>query len=498
MLTDSDYLRTSCPSLCRSYTCKETKRRIIFPSLHQRREQKSDAKAHKSAMAEVARSKPIEACRPTKNEMDTFIRLNVLASQRGSHRSPKLEKRYPACLNFPVGLPLNHSNVSRSEPTECVDNSSSSDTVKLRSILVNKSQRKYTKSCFGVSEHSKATNDCEEITDTSSVVSDIPSLDSSSVSTNSDTYCYVASVATDKSSHRISTDNRMEGRVKFGHNVRVREFQRSAHEKAHMWFTRQEMHSFKAAALQLILEYNIEMSSATLSSSIVADTTEIAGTGTGRVVPMQSRTVKPSQKILFTHRALSPDSIDSLHDTERSTAALSMPLGHGTDNRLVRSLSCGNLAAKQSEIRRVLVVDSHDACLDLFAKGLLRMFPCAKVTTARSREEALGYSASCSTQDNVYFDMIIVEERLKLLPWRADSSSATATSGSSLLLELQSRQSRSHHAALYIGVSAHVNDDAAKLKEHGADIVWSKPPPLMDRRLRDAIVAAIEDKRNVG
>jgi CheY-like chemotaxis protein len=499
MLTGSDHLRASCPSLCSSYISKESKRRIIFPSLHQRRDQKSDAKVHKSFVAEVARNKPIEECHPTKNELDTFIRLNVLpiASQRGSHCSPKLEKRYPVCINFPVGLPLNHSHALRSEPTECVDVSSSLDTMEVRSILVNKSQFKYTKRSSGVSEHDKATNYCEEITDVSSVVSDIPSLDSSSVSTSSDNHGSISSVAADNSAHRIPTEKRVEDRVKFEHSVRVREFQRSAHEKAHMWFTRQEMHSFKAAALQRILEYNIDMSSATLSASTFADATEIAGTGTGRVVPMQSRTVKRPQKILFTHRALSPDSIDSLRDTECSTDALFMPLGNSTYNKLVRSMTCGNLVAKQSEIRLILVVDSHDVCLNLFTKGLLRMFPCAKVITARSGEEALGHAASCSKQDHVYFDLIIVEERLKLRPWRAGSSSKT-TSGSMLLRELQSRHSRSHHAALYIGVSAHINDDAAKLKEHGADIVWSKPPPLMDQRLRDAIVAAIDGKRKVG
>jgi hypothetical protein len=219
----------------------------------------------------------------------------------------------------------------------------------------------------------EATRYCDEMTYVYSVLSDIPSLDSTSVSTSSDNYCSISSIATDNSGHPITTEKRTEGRVKFEHKVWVREFQRSAFEKVHMWFTRQEMHSFKAAALERILEYNIEMSSATLSASAFA-ATEITGSGTGRVVPMQSRNVKPWQKILFMHRALLSDSIDSSRDTERSAASLSMPLGNGTDNRLVRSLtSCGNLAAKESEVRHIMVVDSHDIWLNLFAKSLLRM-----------------------------------------------------------------------------------------------------------------------------
>lgn len=49
--------------------------------------------------------------------------------------------------------------------------------------------------------------------------------------------------------------------------------------------------------------------------------------------------------------------------------------------------------------------------------------------------------------------------------------------------------------ALFIGVSVNVERDSQKLNDSGADLVWGKPPPTMDERLRFKLISALIAKR---
>ncbi len=55
--------------------------------------------------------------------------------------------------------------------------------------------------------------------------------------------------------------------------------------------------------------------------------------------------------------------------------------------------------------------------------------------------------------------------------------------------------SRKDWRALLIGVSTRLEEDAPKLCDGGADIVWGKPPPRMDDDLRALVVATLARKR---
>lgn len=49
---------------------------------------------------------------------------------------------------------------------------------------------------------------------------------------------------------------------------------------------------------------------------------------------------------------------------------------------------------------------------------------------------------------------------------------------------------------LLIGVSVDPENDGPRLRECGADVIWGKPPPSMDARLRDELVARLIRKRD--
>lgn len=53
----------------------------------------------------------------------------------------------------------------------------------------------------------------------------------------------------------------------------------------------------------------------------------------------------------------------------------------------------------------------------------------------------------------------------------------------------------SQRPALLIGVSGWLGEDCEKLRKGGADILWGKPPPIMDNRLRNELLMALLAKR---
>jgi CheY-like chemotaxis protein len=160
------------------------------------------------------------------------------------------------------------------------------------------------------------------------------------------------------------------------------------------------------------------------------------------------------------------------------------------------------LAVLKTEIRRILVVDPHDICLKLFTKALKRALPHASVIAVSCSEEAL---RSVHEDSRQRFDLIIVEERLKLFhrqhrnggstERRGGEYSAAAedhqASGSALLRMLAPILSKS----LLIGVSADSDLDGLRWKECGADFCWTKPPPPMNQDLLDSMLAKLLVKR---
>mmetsp|Transcript_23265 Transcript_23265/g.46589 ORF Transcript_23265/g.46589 Transcript_23265/m.46589 type:complete len:696 (-) Transcript_23265:71-2158(-) len=302
--------------------------------------------------------------------------------------------------------------------------------------------------------------------------------------------------------------------VSFDPHVWVYEYQPSLYESnsEDKWFTEEELTQFKNDAIKRIRQRSMKM----------------IPTGTGRMVSLvkEGNSAKDivaaadvSKSVCYSHPALSCD--DDFDPDGSSRSLLSK------DNLIQDALS--------REIRNILVVDPHEIFLTLFTKSLKYMIPHVCVATARSGEEALARIHAAQkafpTSDGgaVHgFDIIIVEERLQKLPRELSSGSGdedgvcngestqTAgddsiqrppklTLGSTLLRSIAMeenellRECRGRdfpRVSLLIGVSACLERDRERIKQHGADFAWGKPPPEMNSKLRNELLMTLLKKRN--
>lgn len=244
-----------------------------------------------------------------------------------------------------------------------------------------------------------------------------------------------------------SENSLLDGRVCFDPYVWVHEFKRDKDEFENTWFSIDEMEQFKKRAIEL-----------------VSNAVQLVPTGTGRLVQKHpSRT-----KAIFTNPALLAD------DDEESITKLA-----------------------ETHIRRILVIDPHDLCAKLFGKSLRKILPHADIEISQSRDEAIRRIEKCRTGNT--FDLILVEERLKMVQDRNNEN----VSGSALIKMLKKKYDQSVRKTdltLFIGVSAHFEQDKAKLFKGGATLVWQKPPPTLDMEMRDKILEElliIRGKQNV-
>ncbi|GAX15166.1 hypothetical protein FisN_12Lh130 [Fistulifera solaris] len=313
------------------------------------------------------------------------------------------------------------------------------------------SQRKVNKppSILRSSSYGTARKRSNEVEKVSSVESDIPSLASSDTSEDQSPV----------SDNNCPDDLRLPRPISpaahdvvFDARVLVREFSRSEEEAVCIWYTAAEMHAFKLEAIRRIMAFT---------------RTEIIPTGTGRVIERQ---VTPtSTKALFSHAALRADSID-----------LTFPALDSLDE--IRSPEASN------SIKRILIVDPYDICLKLFAKTFQQAIPDAMISTCKTSEEALKQVLKTT------FDLIIVEERLKLFHRQQPGVCGNANASGSLLLQRFAAIAKNR--PVLVGVSAHLPEDSKRLKEVGkADLLWTKPPPPLSRELLAQLEGILESKR---
>jgi CheY-like chemotaxis protein len=171
-------------------------------------------------------------------------------------------------------------------------------------------------------------------------------------------------------------------------------------------------------------------------------------------------------------------------------------------------------AVLENEIRNILLVDPHDIYLKLFTKSLKIALPHVTVTACTSSTEAMEHLEPATTAGSAVpikkrrFDIIIIEERLKIFHRQHRNGGATQcnggeyssakechASGSALLRSLSSIGDSSHSKSVFVGVSARLAEDGARLKESGADFCWAKPPPPMNPVLMDDLLKALLLKR---
>lgn len=225
--------------------------------------------------------------------------------------------------------------------------------------------------------------------------------------------------------------NQAVKRVSFDKKVLVQEFHRLPGEEKTTWHTQEDMRNFQMEVTRLVRQYD-----------------------RSHWTSFFARCKKPCA--LHSHPAL----VSTFEDDRSGDDAPS---------------------AQSQQVQKILLVDSHDLSLKLFAKSFQKAFPMAAVTTASGNRDALEL---CSAAGDSY-DLVVVEERLHLFHSQTDS-------GSALLKVLQKKMPR----CLFIGVSAHMERDHALLEEAGADLCWSKPPPPMNKLVLDEICQRIAAKRS--
>jgi hypothetical protein len=261
--------------------------------------------------------------------------------------------------------------------------------------------------------------------------------------------------------------------ISFDARVWVCEFERVPGERESTWYTTKDLEGFKQEAVQRILQYTEQQS---------------------KLVHIQGPP-PCSSRALYSHVAL--QALDGELDTTTSI-----------DPRFRQ-------AVLENEIRSILLVDPHDIYLKLFTKSLKIALPHVTVTACTSSEEAMEHLEPATTAGlgstapvkKRRFDIIIIEERLKIFHRQHRNGGATQrnggeyssakechASGSALLRSLSS-VGDSHSKSVFIGVSARLAEDGARLKESGADFCWAKPPPPMNPVLMDDLLKTLLLKR---
>jgi CheY-like chemotaxis protein len=244
-------------------------------------------------------------------------------------------------------------------------------------------------------------------------------------------------------------------RISFDPRVWVLEYERTPEEIERTWFTPEELDQFRKQTIARLIAHN----------------TELLPTGTGFVV---QRGKISTTKAVFAMPAMSADGDDD--DTD--------------ENDVVNAVN--------SEIQNILVVDPHDICSKLFSRDLKRMIPNINVCACSSSEEAR------KRMTNTRFDIVIVEERLKVFhrrcasdQWATQQEDEGHSSGSEFIKVLahEKLSGPPEDKCLFIAVSAHLDKDKEKMQKNGADFLWAKPPPKMDEIVRDVLLKGLLVKR---
>lgn len=269
-------------------------------------------------------------------------------------------------------------------------------------------------------------------------------------------------------------------KIKFDSRVGVCVFTKSSEDiKKLTWWSQKELASFKDEAMTRIKKQRLEYAAG------------CRGSATGR-----NNIYTP--RAFYNHPAMVVGAADEVEIAKEEMAGLS-----------------------STHFKSVLIVDPHDIFLRLFSKSFKMMLPNVEVTTARSSGEALHLIEKKKNNDDDTtplhgFDIIVTEERLQghahgrqYRQAPQDSTNSLPKTGSELLERLTLEEEKMKEAwrptnsnstcrfSLFVGVTAHSRDDNWKLQRSGADIVWGKPPPHMDRSLRDTLLVAICNKRGV-
>lgn len=330
-----------------------------------------------------------------------------------------------------------------------------------------------------------------------------------------------------------SQQHRMS-RIHFDPRIWIREFERSPEEQDCTWYNDEDMERFKRHALALIMardhllqtQASQQIMSTGTTRTILTTTTPSSSSSFTRGVAGRAKAAA-----FYTHAALTLDGEKPSSSTNNSSS--NDDDDDDVDHRHLLSQALQKdpyrTVVAQQEIRRILLVDPHDICITLFRKAFTTLLPKVEIVAASNATQALeliaGATAAAARSSNskqAPFDILVVEERLQPLfhdknrqDNKNNDKTASLSSGSNLFMSLASiSRNHSHQrpsqkennkttdttnnkksAALWIGVSAHLNKDLPSLEAAGADLCWGKPPPKMSNDLRNQLLKALLLKR---
>jgi hypothetical protein len=301
---------------------------------------------------------------------------------------------------------------------------------------------------------------------TSSIESEMPSL--MSASTMSDFTTGAPSISRSANSNDLNATSRGKF-VRFNPRIWVHEYERSGSDTQALWFTAQDLIAFKTRALQCIMAYNSNVQKNNMATS------------RSSVKSKKDQFLSRTGSVLFSHPALL---VDSIYDNENPASNMD-----STTSPLATTVKVTQFrdVVAENEIRNILVVDSEERFLKLYTKGLKQMMPHASIVTARCIENALSQvqKVYSNKETGCYFDVIIND-----VPTKGNEKSLLFSDISRITNKFGISTK-----AINISVCANHNIDASMLYKCGTDLIWTKPPPIMNTQLRDTMLKTLLIKR---
>eukprot|EP00934_Nitzschia_sp_Nitz4_P005773 Nitzschia sp. Nitz4//scaffold292_size23309//4990//6312//NITZ4_008495-RA/size23309-processed-gene-0.7-mRNA-1//1//CDS//3329546164//5763//frame0 len=307
-----------------------------------------------------------------------------------------------------------------------------------------------------------------------------------------------------------SEPSRLPSQIKFDPRVWIREYPNDVDQFDSVWYSPEDLERFRRHAWALMLAYDQK------HPQPAKQVDQVLFTGTGRTIALENKKGAKSassqqqqrKHCLFTHPAMSGAAL-LCHERMLQAALRTEPF------RAVMA---------QQEVRRILLVDPHDICLNLFRKAFAAIFPRAEIVAVRNAKDAMEClttlaentcggsgngtgSGSSSTQQQPQtstqpshrhrkrsspLDIVLIEERLNPL----FHAKRPQDSGSALFRTLSEHTEISGiiQSALCIGTSAFMKQDREAM-ESLVDVCWTKPPPKMSATVRNELLEQLLVKR---
>lgn len=214
--------------------------------------------------------------------------------------------------------------------------------------------------------------------------------------------------------------------------------------------------------------------------------------------------------VFKTHTQSIPHLVQNIDISRFSSPALRITrddhvlLGNGPECQWVMEMN----------IRGVLIVESNELFLNLYARCIKALLPHVTVVTARNGLDALDiFVSNYAKGERPPFDLVLANHRL--MPRKSEMNVGACTdekkvdptlppdcdkhmNGSDVLSAIQRMDIDDKLRPLLIGSSLNLKQDSRHIVRAGADFLWGVPPPSINEALRNEILMTLLDKRTDG